>query len=207
MASALLVATVFCAGIDWWARWRRVEPVEVVTKPLTTVLVISLALVAGADTVQTVIAVAALLLCLVGDVVLMPVFDNFVLGLGAFLLGHVAFVALFIRYGLDVWWMGAFAIGLTVLLAATVGRRIVVGAGEHNPALRLPVGAYLAVISAMTIVGWSTGRFLVVAGTALFVVSDSILGWARFVASQAWMSVTIMITYHGAIAMLALSLW
>lgn len=207
MATSLLVAMVFCAVIDWWARWRHREGVEVVSKPLTTVLVIALALVAGADTVQTVIAVVALLLCLVGDVVLMPVFDNFVLGLGSFLLGHVAFVALFIRYGLDVWWMGAFAVGLTVLLVATAGRRIVAGAGRHHPALRLPVGAYLAVISAMTIVGWSTGRWLVVAGTALFVTSDSILGWARFVASQAWMSVTIMITYHGAIALLALSLW
>ncbi len=207
MASALLVAMVFCAGIDWWARWRHLHGIEVVTKPLTTVLVIALALVAGADAVQTVIAVVALALCLVGDVVLMPVFDNFVVGLGSFLLGHVAFVALFLRFGLDVWWMGAFAVGLTFLLVATAGRQIVAGAEQQDPALRLPVGAYLAVISAMTIVGWSTGRWLVVAGTALFVTSDSILGWERFVASKAWMSVTIMITYHGAIAMLALSLW
>lgn len=207
MASVLLVATVFSAGIDWWARWRRLEGVEVVTKPLTTVLVIALALVAGADTVQTVIAVVALALCLVGDVVLMPLFDNFVLGLGAFLLGHMVFVALFLRYGLDVWWMGAFAAGLTLLLVVTVGRQIVEGAGRRDAGLRLPVAGYLAVISAMTIVGWSTGRWLVVAGTALFVTSDSILGWSRFVASQAWMSVTIMITYHGAIGLLALSLW
>ena len=61
MATSLLVAMVFCAVIDWWARWRHRESVEVVSKPLTTVLVIALALVAGADTVQTVIAVVALL--------------------------------------------------------------------------------------------------------------------------------------------------
>ena len=44
-------------------------------------------------------------------------------------------------------------------------------------------------------------------GTLLFVISDSILGWARFVRSEPWMPLAVMFTYHGAIGLLALSLW
>ena len=47
----------------------------------------------------------------------------------------------------------------------------------------------------------------VIAGTTLFVVSDSLLGWRQFVRSHAWMAVAVMVTYHAAIVSLALSLW
>jgi len=34
-----------------------------------------------------------------------------------------------------------------------------------------------------------------------------LLGWRQFVRPQAWMSLAVMVTYHGAIVSLALSLW
>lgn len=80
-------------------------------------------------------------------------------------------------------------------------------AAESAPELRLPVVAYLGVISAMAVCGWATGRGWVIAGTTLFVVSDSLLGWRQFVRSHAWMAVAVMVTYHAAIVSLALSLW
>lgn len=207
MATLLVLATLMAAATDWCSRLYHLPRLELVTKPLTTVLVIALALVADADINLKAIAVVALVLCLVGDIVLMPAINRFVVGLGAFLLGHLVFIVLFLAYGLGVWWMGGFAIGVVLLLVVTVGRRIVDAAAAHDAALRAPVFAYLMVISSMGVVGWATGRWMVVVGTTLFVVSDSILGWAKFVASEAWMSVTVMITYHGAIALLALSLW
>jgi alkenylglycerophosphocholine/alkenylglycerophosphoethanolamine hydrolase len=83
----------------------------------------------------------------------------------------------------------------------------VLSAGRRQPKLQLPVAAYLVVISAMAVFGWSTGLGWVIAGTTLFVLSDAILGWGEFVKDRPWMSLAIMVTYHGAIASLALSLW
>ena len=69
------------------------------------------------------------------------------------------------------------------------------------------MSAALLVISAMTIVGWSTGQPWVIVGSTAFVVSDSVLGWRQFVRPAPWMGPVVMVTYHGAIAALALSLW
>ncbi|MFZ4719104.1 MAG: lysoplasmalogenase [Ilumatobacteraceae bacterium] len=207
MKWVLLVLTALCAGANWWSRLRHDERMERWSKPLTTVLVIGLALVSGAPASHVSVAVVALTLCLVGDVALMPVVDKFVVGLAAFLLGHVAFIVLFVRYGLERRELAGLAVLLAALLIAGPGRVIVQGAIHADRALKIPVIAYLVVISATAIVGWATAMPWVIAGTTLFVVSDSILGWNQFVGQRRWMAPVVMITYHGAIVSLALSLW
>ncbi len=207
MHVVLLVAAGLSAVVNWWSRWRDSDRVEAWAKPLTTMLVIGLALSSDAPTGQVATAVIALVLCLEGDVALMPAVDRFVLGLASFLLGHLVFIALFVQYGMPHLALGGVALVLVAVLAATAGRRIVAGAARKDAALRIPVTAYLAVISAMTVCGWATGRVWVIVGTTLFVLSDSLLGWREFVRDHAWMAVAVMVTYHGAIASLALSLW
>lgn len=207
MHVVLLVAAGLSAVVNWWSRWRDSDRVEAWAKPLTTMLVIGLALSSDAPTGQVATAVIALVLCLEGDVALMPAVDRFVLGLASFLLGHLVFIALFVQYGMPHLALGGVALVLVAVLAATAGRRIVAGAARKDAALRIPVTAYLAVISAMTVCGWATGRAWVIVGTTLFVLSDSLLGWREFVRDHAWMAVAVMVTYHGAIASLALSLW
>jgi uncharacterized membrane protein YhhN len=204
---ALLVATALAALVNWWSRVAHNDRVEFWAKPLTTVLVIGIALVSGAPTSHIVIAVVALTFCLLGDIFLMPAVDNFILGLASFLLGHVVFVVLFVEYGLDHRALAGVAVLVLVVVVVTIGRVIVLSAGVREPALKVPVGAYLAVISTMAAVGWGTGMGWVIAGTTLFVVSDAILGWDQFVKNRPWMSLAIMVTYHGAIVSLALSLW
>ncbi|HAP75100.1 MAG TPA: hypothetical protein DCR14_03370, partial [Acidimicrobiaceae bacterium] len=113
------------------------ERVERWAKPLATIGVIGLALVSGAPTEQIVVATIALVLCLAGDVFLMPMIDKFVFGLASFLLGHLVFVVLFVQYGLDRWWLGAVAVVMAGVLVATAGRRIVRGAADRDSALRL----------------------------------------------------------------------
>ncbi len=207
MQIALLVATLVSAAANWWSRVTDNRSIETWSKPLTTALVIGLALVSEAPTDQITVAVVALALCLAGDVFLMAAIDKFVLGLASFLLGHLVFIALFVKYGLDSKsWAGA-AIILASLLVASIGRVIVQGAEYADKALKKPVVAYLVVITATAVFGWSTAMPWVIAGTTLFVVSDSILGWHQFVGQKRWMSPAIMITYHGAIISLALSLW
>lgn len=208
MAGSILLAIAGVLAVtNWWSRFTDNDRLETWSKPLTTIAVIGVALASGAPTDHLVVAGIALGLCLLGDVLLMPVVDTFVGGLAAFLLGHVAFVVLFFMYGLENMSLAGLAIVLVALLGAGPGRVIVQGAAHANPKLRRPVLAYLLVISTMAVVGWSTTNPWVIAGTALFVVSDSVLGWRQFVGQKAWMGPTVMITYHGAIACLALSLW
>ncbi|MGB8858767.1 MAG: lysoplasmalogenase [Ilumatobacteraceae bacterium] len=207
MQLVLLVATGLSALANWWSRLRPSDRLEAVAKPLTTMLVIGVALANESPTGRVATAVIALVLCLWGDIALMPAVDNFVLGLASFLLGHLVFIVLFAQYGMPHLVLGGIALALAAVLAATAGRRIVAGAAAKDPALRIPVIAYLVVISAMTVCGWATGRGWVIAGTTLFVVSDSLLGWRQFVREHTWMAVAVMVTYHGAIVSLALSLW
>ena len=207
MQLTLLVATGLAAVTNWWSRVRDDARVEQWSKPLTTLLVIGLALASGAPRDHIVIAVIALVFCLAGDIALMPVLDNFVAGLASFLVGHVVFIVLFASMGLHHARLAGLAIILAALLTASAGRIIVLGAAHQNPALRVPVLAYLVVISSMAAFGWATGNWWVVAGSTLFVISDAVLGWRQFVRERPWMALTVMVTYHGAIAALALSLW
>lgn len=207
MQVALLIATGLAALTNWFSRARQSDRIEAWSKPLTTMLVIGLAIASEAPTGHVGVAVIALVFCLWGDIALSSLIDKFVVGLASFLIGHLVFIVLFARYGMDHIGLAAAALALMVVLAATAGRRIVRGATAQDPALRIPVLAYLTVISAMAVCGWATGTGWVIAGTTLFVISDSVLGWRQFVREQAWMSMVVMMTYHGAIASLALSLW
>jgi len=207
MKPVVLALTVAVAMVHWWACARRRDDVGRWTKPLATIGVIGIALVSGAPSDEVTLAVIALSLCLVGDIALMQPFDRFVIGLSAFLAGHVVFILLFANYGFDAPVAAGLALVAAGLLVATVGAVIVKAATHQDRALRGPVLTYLCVICAMAAAGWFTGAPWVIAGSTLFVVSDSILGWRRFVRAQPWMDVAVMVTYHLAIGSLALSLW
>jgi uncharacterized membrane protein YhhN len=179
---------------------------ELVTKPVATVLAGVLCAVHGDYTAATTAALVAFALCLAGDVLLLDQVDNFVAGLGSFLLGHLGFVVACALAGFDhPWWAVVAAVTLAPVLA-TVGRRILSGARRTDPALAAPVAAYLAVIATMTVAAWATGRPAAMVGAAAFVTSDSILGWGRFVGRRRWTPVAVMMTYHLALGGLALAL-
>jgi uncharacterized membrane protein YhhN len=207
MRWVVLALAAAAVAANWWSRWRHDDRLEQVSKPLATVVIGALAVVSGADRTSVLLAVVALTLCLVGDVALLPIVDRFVVGLGAFLLGHVVFVVLFVHLGLDAPRRALVAGALALVLVATVGRVVVGGARAHDRALAVPVVAYLAIISTMAVVGWATGDLWITVGSTSFVASDAVLGWRQFVRSRPWMPVTVMVTYHVAIGGLALALW
>src|SRR4051794_7597486 len=103
----LAVAAMVVAVANWWSRWRHAGRVEVITKPLATILIAGLAVacaVDGADHAPRGALVAAIVgfgCCLAGDIALLPIVDRFVVGLGAFLVGHIAFVVMFAQLGFD----------------------------------------------------------------------------------------------------------
>jgi uncharacterized membrane protein YhhN len=198
------VATAVVAIANWYSRWTDRDRLEMVSKPATTIGAIVVSLLAGGPHSATIVVVIALALCLAGDIALLKTVDQFVVGLGAFLLGHVAFMVAFAMRGFDRWpVIGVAVVGCAVLLG-TVAMPIVRGASAKG--FGLPVRGYLVVITAMCLLGWATGNWLVMVGATAFIISDSILGWEVFVEERRWMSLAIMVTYHVAIVSLALSL-
>jgi uncharacterized membrane protein YhhN len=94
------------------------------------------------------------------------------------------------------------AIGL-----ATIGLRVDVGArhGAHAE-MRLPVLAYMAVISLMVASAFGTHRPAAIVGAALFYVSDALIAWTRFIEPKPWGDLAVIVTYHLGQLGLALSL-
>jgi len=223
----LTLLTLVVAFADWTAVSRRaMDPAsagarraEYVAKPLTMVVLIAAALAIAhaqhAPAYLVVTMVAALVLSLVGDVFLMlpedsPSADrNFVLGLGAFLLAHVAYIAAFVRLHAHAGYAISFVITGLVLagaLFATVGLRVQRAAAEEDPALGVPVLAYVTVISLLVVAAWWTGDLRIIPGALLFAVSDAMIGWTRFVRKDWELDVPIIVTYHLAQILLVLGL-
>jgi uncharacterized membrane protein YhhN len=97
------------------------------------------------------------------------------------------------------------------LMIASVGRVLVRAARAAG--LAGPVLAYLVVICLMAVAATRTGLPLAILGAWLFVASDSMLGWGRFRApaagsprGTAWMRIGVIVTYHGAQALLLVAL-
>lgn len=128
---------------------------------------------------------AGLLLSWLGDVLLLA--DDrrvFLAGLGSFLLGHVAYTAAFWILGVDP--LGLGIAGVAMLVAA-IG--VWSWLGPHAGHMRLPVLAYIAVISAMAAsaagAAWldpSPSRLVLLTAAVLFFLSDLGVARQRFVA-------------------------
>lgn len=220
----LLAATAVVAVIDWWAVAVDARRVEYVAKPLTLILLIGVAAaIDPSDSTQREWFVGALVASLVGDVALMLPSGNgngggtvsavssppmtFIVGLLAFLIGHLGYVGGFLVGG-DLRAAG-FAIGAAVVLVAalTVGLRIIRAtraSGER--AITIAVTAYLVVIGTMVVVAYGTLEVLAIVGATLFFASDAMIGWTRFVTPVRHGRVAIMVTYHLGQAGLVLSL-
>jgi uncharacterized membrane protein YhhN len=199
-----LIATAVAAIANWYSRVQRNDTIELISKPLTTIGAIAIAALAGGPASATTVTIVALTLCLIGDVALLGAVDKFVVGLAAFLLGHIGFVVMFGLRGFDRWTLAGIAIIGCAVLLGTTAVPIVRGAAAKG--FGVPVRAYLVVITSMCILGWATGNWLIMLGSTAFIVSDSILGWGQFVAERKWMHLAIMVTYHAAIVALAASL-
>ena len=207
LAIALLIGTGFAAVANWISRWRPNNALETVTKPLTTVLILVFAFtVESSHPDARWLVVAGLVFCLVGDVLLMSVVDNFVGGLGSFLIGHLLLaVAVFRRPHGHVALAGLALIPLAVVVG-TFGPVIVKGARQRAVALGIAVAAYLVVIASMAVLVTLTGSPWAIVGAAFFVMSDTLLGYDLFAKPFASARVAIMVTYHLALVGLTLGL-
>ena len=194
-----LAAVAVAAPLDWWSVAVRGRRREWILKPLVLALLIVTAWLLGAPgSTAGWWLLAALVLSLLGDVALLSDSDpRFVLGLGSFLVAHLAFVVAFAHLGMPRADLGLLGLALVVVLAVVVGRRVVPAArAEGGPALAGAVTAYMTVIGAMVVTAWATGHPLVALGATVFMVSDAVLALDRFVRARRFGSLAVMVTYH-----------
>ncbi len=186
------------AAANWWSRLDdRRRRTELWSKPLALLALIAVAVaLQPADQLVRAWFVTALVCSLAGDVFLLYGDRYFVPGLVSFLFAHLAYTFGFVAFG--DWSSAGFVLGalMTAVLAAAIGVRIVIAARRKERVLGPAVAGYLVAISLMFCAAMATGNTWAIVGAALFVASDSVLGWRQFVADARWMPVTIMVTYH-----------
>jgi alkylglycerol monooxygenase len=204
------VAALLSAGITISAHYLRPARLLLIAifKPLTTVLIIVVALLPGkllTDPYARAIG-AGLFFSLLGDILLLRP-DRFIPGLGAFLLAHIAYIVAFhsgARAGGFLFValaLAGFAVGMLRYLWRGLGRE-----------MKAPVTVYVIMIGSMTALAIgrsleqaSGPRLLAAAGAALFMCSDAMLAINRFRKPFRWAELGVLSTYFAAQLLIALS--
>lgn len=211
---SILIGVAVTSGLaaiasDWRGQRRALF---YLAKPLTTLLILALAWVSLSALPQyRAWVMAALLCCLVGDIALMLKGTRpFVLGLSAFLIGHLLLIAAFVT-GLP---LTPLQLPLPTLLGAAVFLLLVTGyaawllprTGKLKPAVLL----YLSVLSLMVLAALLRAALSergaddwVLLGALLFALSDAVLAWRKFVATPWWGQPATLLSYYLAIGLIA----
>lgn len=207
---ALTLAAIVSGSIYIWAARAGSSTQRYIFKPLTTALILGLALLLpdAIAPLYRALIVAGILFSLGGDIFLMLPRDAFVWGLASFLVAHLFYIAAYIsRAGLQMSWLllAPFVLYVAVLLYLLL---------PHTGAVRAPVILYALVLMAM---GWQaaalwwavrdTAALLAMAGALLFIASDSILALDRFRAPIAQRDLLVMSTYYSALLLIAWSVY
>jgi uncharacterized membrane protein YhhN len=215
----LLIAAGALALGDWVAVALRIRRVEYLLKPATLAALVAAAALSHLDSDVKPWVIAALALGLVGDIALMLAGNDaddavdaaFLGGLGAFLLGHAAYIVAFLRFGVQGWETlgGAlFAVGVGGIALPAAIRGAARTAGRE---IALLVAAYAVVIAVMAAGAAGTTLSLTAIGGGLFVVSDAVLARERFVGRVergrvALGELAVVVTYHLAQALILIGL-
>ena len=204
-----LIAAAFVAVADWIAVARDDRAFERLAKP-AVILCLFVAVVLAGPGISPArwLLIGALAASLAGDWLLLPP-GQLLAGLAAFLVAHLAYLALFLLGGFHPEPATVAVVAMLILLV-TAGRRILGGAAEAG--MGGPVVVYFGVIAAMAVAATGAGSLLAAAGAWLFVASDTLIGWERFVAPPEPSSVAatrrrvaIIVTYHAAQLLLVIA--
>jgi uncharacterized membrane protein YhhN len=208
MESLFVVVTAIGLLGVLYAEWTGTQSLQWSMKPLASTGFVALAITRGIDDPYAQAVLAALVLSWFGDVLLIPKGAKraFLLGLIAFLLGHVGFVVAFIVRGAS-WPAVAVSSALLLVPAALVGRYF---ASRAPQTLRAPVVAYISVISVMVAlaVGTSAVAFdpKIAVAAPLFYASDVFVARQRFLGPNRWNRVLGLPLYYTAQVLFALSI-
>ena len=203
----LLGLTLASAVLDWVSVYKGWKKLEYILKPLTMVLLFIWLI----DSTNGLSGIAlwfgiGIILSLAGDIFLMLPKEQFIAGLVAFFLAHVAYIIGFNQTlppfsGMSLVW--AILLGI---IAARLYKEIAAGLVKRGKeSLQKPVFAYTAVITIMLLSAlltlsrpdWSSSAAIIVSvGAAFFMLSDAILAWNKFVQPIKNGRVMNMAAYH-----------
>lgn len=208
LAGILSVLAAMSGSVFIWTTYAGRAWQRYLFKPLTTVLILGVALTVPAPFSEFYrwMVAAGILFSLGGDIFLMVPQDRFVLGLASFLVAHIFFIVAYnSRTGFHVtWWLLApYAIFAAVLFYLL---------WPHIGAVRIPVVVYGLVLMLM---GWQAAEqwwvvrdlstLLAMAGAILFLLSDGTLALNKFRAPVAHANLIVMTTYYAALLLIAWS--
>ncbi len=198
ICALLAIAAPYCWPEEPWIFY--------IFKPATTVLILLLALFAP-NSRYKIAVVVGLLFSLMGDIFLMLPSDQFLIGLICFLITHICYIIAFrydSRFGRPLW---------PYLLLATIGIIIFMTlSGGIEPSMQIPVAIYAGALSFMTaqaiarnLQQRSTGSLFAASGAVLFLISDTLLAYDRFLTPFAASQAVILASYYSAQYFVALS--
>jgi uncharacterized membrane protein YhhN len=200
-----LLCAAAVAGL-LWAEWRGSRRGLWLTKPLASLAFIWVGVEAGAlGSAYGQWILAGLVLCLLGDVLLIPLERPAVFraGVFAFLAGHVAYSAAFVTQPLD----GFGLAGGAILLAVVVGGVLRWLASSLPADMVWPVRAYMIVIGVMSALACGVtaagGPWAVAVGALAFTASDISVARDRFVRHEFLNRAWGLPLYYGAQLLLA----
>jgi uncharacterized membrane protein YhhN len=197
-----VLSAVFCIRSKYVGSMRMLY----VFKPLTTLLILTVAWLAGSGSTYADLVFAGLVFCLAGDVFLMLPSDRFLAGLSSFFIAHLFFVAAFcLNRSPGLSWSIA-----ALLFLAGVG--IWLSLSSHVGNLKVAVLAYMTVILIMTWQAWerwmdvkTTLSLMAGIGATIFTFSDLILAVNRFRKNIRHADAIVLTAYYLSIALMALS--
>ncbi|MFM2438502.1 MAG: hypothetical protein RLZ55_1321 [Actinomycetota bacterium] len=190
----LVALAALAAAVDWWGVARGEGRLIYVAKPAVMVLLMAaVALMPGLPGPLRACVLIGQAAGLVGDVAMM--LQKTTPGSAAFLVGHLAYLAAWLQYWRSWVWAVIGALACAVLLL-TLGRRIAAGAGARNRLLGRIVVVYLFAICAMAVGAFGTAALAIAASSVLFLASDTLLGWSRFVVNRPSARIWVHVLYH-----------
>ncbi len=202
----LFVLAGLAAVIDWWGVVKDRISVEFMSKPLVIIALIGAALsIDATDGIVRGLVIAALGAALVGDVVLVTPDARFEAGVFALMVAHVLYIAAFLESGsLD---LGVeITVGLLIVgLGLGAVPQILDGARRHGPGVLFGVIVFGLLAATMATLGAATTEPTAAVGGALFLASDALLAWNRFVAPAPGGRALVHATDH--LGQIGLVLW
>ena len=209
MLTYILLSAILISGFIYILSDYTVKPVfRYIFKPLTTILIILLAVFQTPEVSENYkyLIIGGLLFSLAGDIFLMLPGDRFIAGLVSFFIAHILYICAFAG---DMGPYLEWSYLIPVLTYAAVFLAILL---PHTKKMSIPVIAYTLVLAVFL---WqAAGRGLTLEGNSpdiaflgavLFVASDSVLAYDRFVKGFKFAGVFIMLTYWAAQVFIALS--
>jgi len=212
MLKILTIIAAISTIIAIWTDYRGPRKLFFLFKPLTTLIIIAIAVLgvfdSGALTIAPYFVIAGLAVCMVGDIFIMKGDRTFLYGLVSFALAHVLFsVALVVMTGVSfTWWL--------FLVFVLVGVSFALFILPHTAGIKFPVIIYITILTLMMWLSWERLNVLRdfasaywVLGSLLFGISDTILAIDHFKKKFKLAELFILGTYFPSIWLIAFSLY